>query len=245
MKIILDTNIWYDIENNEIFKKQDLTDKIAVTFLNYFELIKKPRISKDPDFFRKIFLKMAEYEQIFEPPFVHIAKIHKFYHYNVLTELQDYIMFIVNFRNGDYIDPEKELEFKEYVKHMDIDFENLANTYNEEALNIKAKIKNKGNHRNVDSSKLTNNYLSSIVYQATKQDLTGFNFKDIELLSDTLNLFFKKMEIGELIMNTNDIVDYMMLSYVQPGDLYYTKDKKWLKLIADSDHANYLYKENI
>lgn len=243
MKIILDTNIWYDIENNEIFKNVDFSKKIAVTFLNYFELIKKPRIITDPDLFRKIFRKMDEYDKIFEPPFVHIAKLHNFYHYNILIEQQDYINFLVNFKKGDFIDPAKESDFKEYVKDMDKDFEILANHYNEEALKIKSKIKNNRKHLIADSSRFTNDYLQFIVSKATKQNLEGFDFENIKLLSETLDVFFKRMEVGELIMKTNDIVDYMMLSYVQPGDLYYTKDKKWIKLISESNNTHYLYKE--
>jgi hypothetical protein len=245
MKIILDTNIWYDIENNEIFKNPDLKSNITVTFLNYFELIKKPRIITDPDLFRKIFTKMDEYDKIFEPPFVYIAKLHNYYHYNVLIEQYDYINFLINFKKGDFIDPAKESDFREYVKEMDKDFEILANTYNEEALNIKAKIKNNKKHLISDSSKFTNEYLQFIVSKATKQNLEGFDFKNIQLFSETLDGFFKKMEVGELIMKTNDIVDYMMLSYVQPGDKYYTKDKKWIRLISDSNNSQYLYKEGI
>ena len=243
MKLILDTNIWYDVETNEIFQNKKLKSFITVTLLNYLELIKNPRIITDPILFRKIFNKMDDYQRTFEPPFVHIAKLHEFYNYNVLLEQNDYIRFVLNFKKGDFIDPAKVIEYKNYIKNIDKDFEDLANWYNEYAFQIKSKIKDLKKHRLRDSSQSTNDYIRFIVNKATQKNLETFDFKEIELLCCTLDVFFKKLEVGEFKMKTNDIIDYMLLSYVQPGDLYYTKDKKWIDYISIAGKSEYLYND--
>lgn len=71
-------------------------------------------------------------------------------------------------------------------------------------------------------------------------DISTMDFTKIELLIRTLDLFFKRLEVGELKATTNDIVDFLILSYVQPGDQFVTNDKKWKKLITDAGCSKYL-----
>lgn len=240
MKIILDTNIWYDYDDNNVFQNEALKNKIAVTYLNYFELIKKRTIVSQPDFFRKILFGMDNYDKIFEPPFVYIAQGQKYYNYNVLLELEDQINFILNFKKGGYIDSEKEQAFYEYISKINNDFQDFVDGFNREAMIIKPRIKNLVKHRIIDSLEETGRFLKFLVVSATGQEIDNFDISKVELLTQTLNTFFKKMEVGELIMKANDVTDFLILSYVQPGDKYYTKDKKWRNLIIESGMQHYL-----
>ncbi len=240
MKVILDTNIWYAIDTNPIFSDKDVKKSIVVTYLNYFELIKKRTIITEPELFRRIFIAMDSYEKIFEPPFVYMAKLYKFYHYHIFKELGDQISFISNFKNGDYIDPSKEKDFIEYISHINSDFQELVDSFNQEAKLIKTRIKNLQKHRERNSLNDTSDFVLFLIKQATKQNFDFSDISKLELLIETLNSFFKKMEVGELIMNANDVADFLMLSYVQPGDKYYTEDKKWKKLIVASGKESYL-----
>ncbi|WP_294231983.1 hypothetical protein [uncultured Chryseobacterium sp.] len=241
MKIILDTNIWYELYENEHLLKDLDQSTITTTFLNYYELIKNSGIVRNVEKSRSIFTKMDKFQTIFEPPFVHIAKQYHFYHYNNIVELQDYIQFLIRYKKGDFIAPERTDEFLDYISSMNADFENLSMFYNEEALKIKERIKDNKKHLLKDSTVFIKEYLAYIVNLATGKDITNMDFSRIELLVKTLDLYFKRLEIGDLKSTTNDIIDFFILSYVQPGDLYITKDKKWKKLIIDSGCESYLY----
>ncbi|WP_223557925.1 hypothetical protein [Chryseobacterium lathyri] len=240
MKIILDTNIWYGLfENRNLLKDLDQS-LVTPTFLNYFEIIKKRSVVSNPLRSRWIFNKMDEFQILFEPPFVYIAKQYQFYHYKNIVELEDYILFLIRYKKGDYIDPKKVEEFFNYADSVNADFENLSIMYNDEAKKVQNRIKNNKKHIMKDSTIFIKEYLAQIVYLATDKDISQMDFNKIELLVKTLDLYFKRLEIGDLKSTTNDIIDFFMLSYVQPGDLYVTKDKKWRKLIIDCGCEGYL-----
>lgn len=242
MKIIVDTNVWYQLPENPSLI-DNLDSKITFsTFLNYFELLKTRSVVSNANVQRKIINEMDKYQKLFTPPFVHIAKLHKYFHFKDLVVLQDYIYFLIAFKNGDFIDPIKINSFFEYIDEINTDFSNYAETLNQKAAEIKMRIKDNKKHLAIDSTDLTNEFLLNIIRQATQQNIENFDFSNIELLSKTLNLFFKKLEVGEFRAVTNDIVDFFLLSYVQPGDLYLTKEKKWINLIKQAGCENYLHK---
>ena len=41
----------------------------------------------------------------------------------------------------------------------------------------------------------------------------------------------------------NDWFDFSILAYVQPGDKYWTNDRKWLRLIKEAGCEEYLYEK--
>ena len=242
MRLIIDTNIWYQLPENPTLIKETEKENAHSTFLNYFELLKTRNVVSNPEKVRKIINVMDKYQKIFTPPFVHMAKLHSFYHFNDLTQLKDYITFLVAFKNGDYINPEQKKGFFDYIDAVNNDFSNYAMYLNDEASKIKNNIKNNKKHLSLDSTKFTNSYILNLINQATNRNLVEFDFQKIELFSKTLNQFFKKLEVGDFLATTNDIIDFLILSYVQPGDLYFTKEKKWINLIKEADCEKYLYK---
>lgn len=42
-------------------------------------------------------------------------------------------------------------------------------------------------------------------------------------------------------IQANDWYDFAILTYVQPGDKYWTREKRWLKLITEAGCSEYLY----
>lgn len=240
MKIILDTNIWLDLFDNRNLLDGLEQSLICTTFLNYFELIKKKRMVSDVEKFRWIFNKMDEFQKNFDPPFVHIAKQHQFFHYNVLMKLKGLFDFLSNYRSGTVIVEENIKAFYDYTDEVNQDFQNLSSSYNIGAKQIQGQIKNRNKHLKRETTILVEKYISNIVALATGQDIKLMDFSKIELLIKTLDLFFKKLEVGDIVSVTNDIMDFFILSYVQPGDVYITKDRKWKILITDSGCGNYL-----
>lgn len=240
MKIILDTNIWLDLFDNRNLLDGLEQSLICTTFLNYFELMKKKRMVTDEKKFRWIFNKMDEFQKNFDSPFVHIAKQHQFFHYNVLIKLRGFFDFLSNYRNGTVIVEENIKPFYDYADDVNQDFQNLSTSYNFEAKQIQGQIKNRSKHLKRETITLIEKYIANIVDLSTGQDIESMDFSKIELLVRTLDLFFKKLEVGDIVLVTNDIMDFFILSYVQPGDFYVTKDKKWKRLIKDSGFGNYL-----
>lgn len=240
MKIIIDTNIWYDLYDDKSLLKDINPLLITPNFLNYFEIIKNKNIVSNQIKSSWILKKMDDFQILFEPPFVHIAKLYKFYHYNVLLELKDYISFLIYYKSGAYISPYKSDDFFKYIGSINKDFQDFSDLYNKEAKFIKNKISNNKKHLKIKVEHLIQKHVSVMVEAATGKNVTRMDFSKIELLIKTLHQYYKKLEIGEIQSETNDIVDFFMLSYVQPGDLYITRDKKWKKLIADAGCSNYL-----
>lgn len=243
MKIILDTNVWLDFFDDRNLLDGLDSSLVTPTFLNYFELMKMKKIadSKYVYKFKWIFNKMDEFHnKIFDPSFVHLAKQNKFYHFNVLLELRGFFDFFKNYKEGVILSEEKAKEFINNIDLINQDFADFSQLLNNKAQEIKVKIKNTKSHINRDSIILVENYVSWFVNLATGQDISMMDFSKIEILIKVLDLYFKRLEIGTIISETNDIIDFLFLCYVQPGDFYVTKDKKWKRLIKDSGCERYL-----
>jgi len=44
-------------------------------------------------------------------------------------------------------------------------------------------------------------------------------------------------------VQANDWYDFAILAYVQPGDKYWTREKRWINLINDAGCGHYLITE--
>lgn len=64
-----------------------------------------------------------------------------------------------------------------------------------------------------------------------------------ELLIKTLDHFFKTLETSGMKVQANDWYDFAILAYIQPGDKYWTREKRWINLIKDAGCEEYLYDE--
>ncbi len=51
----------------------------------------------------------------------------------------------------------------------------------------------------------------------------------------------KMLVTGETQLTENDLIDVFQLVYVQPGHLFWTKDKKLKRLIKSASLDKYLY----
>lgn len=64
----------------------------------------------------------------------------------------------------------------------------------------------------------------------------------IELLMRTLDHLNKTLVTSKMKFEENDWFDLSILGYVQPGDKYWTKEKKWIRLIKEAGCEEYLFK---
>jgi hypothetical protein len=56
-----------------------------------------------------------------------------------------------------------------------------------------------------------------------------FNWVKLELILAVMRYWFNELELSGRKVEPNDFYDFIQLMYVQPGELFWTLEKKWLK----------------
>jgi hypothetical protein len=86
------------------------------------------------------------------------------------------------------------------------------------------------------------NYFNHISTESLGIQLNKEEFFKRELFVKVINRFFLDLELSiKKIIKPNDWNDLMQLLYVREGDYYWTKEKKWLKLINQLGLGHYLF----
>ena len=154
------------------------------------------------------------------------------------------LIFTQNIANGYGIDERQKEEFYLYIQQSKKQLEQIADNFNNTALECKSKIKNYKKHRETNTYFLTIRYLDFMVQQATEKqfNLKKLPIKEYELLILVLDKFFKELETGERKWQRNDLFDIFNLAYVRRGDKYWTNEKKWIDIIKSVGCEHYLYK---
>lgn len=247
MKIIADTNIWYQLGNEK--GKSEFAAELPIhpTFLNIIELSVTPNLIKHQEYVRSAIQKIFHYSDkvIYQPPYVYIANLFQPFEYDVQKELGDYLEFTSQFASGLVLEQDKLEEFREWTIKKRAQFEGAANYTNSLAETIQGNIENKRSHLKKDTITLTAGFINHLVETTTKGDvsLEGRNLKSIELLTKTVDSYFKKLETTNMKMEGNDWFDFSSLAYVQPGDQFWTHDRRWKNLIIEAGCEHYLFKE--
>lgn len=247
MKIIADTNIWYYIGKDKELYEKARAEPISPTFVNIYELSKSDNILNNEELSRLAIQKLFAFKTnvIYEPPFIYIAKLHNEIEFDVKNEIGGWLKFTENFAKGHSIEPSKRDDFKKEIDRIRDGLNSGAEFFNEEAEKIRQRPKDKKEHKRKDTLQLTYGFINFIVETTTdkKCNLDGFDLNQIELLIRTLDYFFKILETSTMKIKDNDWFDFSILAYVQPGDKYWTCDKKWIRLITDAGCEDYLYKK--
>ncbi|MFW6351554.1 MAG: hypothetical protein ACOC2E_04145, partial [Bacteroidota bacterium] len=59
-----------------------------------------------------------------------------------------------------------------------------------------------------------------------------------------LKIFFNDMELGAVKLQPNDWYDLFLLTYVQPGNKIWTKEKRWIRYIQRAGMGSYLFEHS-
>jgi hypothetical protein len=247
MKIIADTNIWYYLgKDKELFEKV-MTEPICPTFVNIYELSKSDNILNNEELSRLAIQRLFAFRSnvIYEPPFIYTAKLHNDLEFDPLKEIGGWLKFTEKFAKGHSVEPSKRDEFKKEIDRIRGDLNSGADFFNEEAEKIRERINDKKEHKKKDTHQITGGFINFIVESTTEKqyNLEGFDLNQIELLIRTLDHFFKTLETSTMKIKDNDWFDFSILAYVQPGDKYWSNDKKWKILIKDAGCEKYLYEK--
>ena len=247
MKIIADTNIWYGLgQENELFEKFS-KEPICPTFANIHELSKSENLIDKEELSRNAIQMLFKFKDnaIYEPPFIYLAKLKQEFKYDVVSEIGQWLEFTSKFAKGHSIDPNKKEVFKQEILANRKSLEEISMLFNEEAESIRTIILDKKAHKKINTYQITAEFINFCVMQSTKNvvNIDGFELDTIELLIKTLDHFFKTLETSKMKVQANDWYDFAILTYVQPGDKYWTREKRWINLITDSGCGDYLYVE--
>ena len=247
MKIIADTNIWYGLGQDKKMFEKVRKYFICPTFANIHELSKSENLLDKEELSRSAIQILFKFKEntIYEPPFIYLARLKQDYEYDIVLEIGQWLEFTSKFAKGHSINPEKKEVFKEEILAGRKNLEEVAKLFNDEAENIRTRILNKKAHKKIDTYQITAEFINFCVEQSTKGkvNLDGFNLDNIELLVKTLDRFFKTLETSHMKVQANDWYDFAILTYVQPGDKYWTREKRWINLINEAGCGHYLIKE--
>jgi len=245
MKIIADTNIWYELGRNKDLFELVRNEPICPTYVNIEELSLTKNIIEKENEVRTAIQKMFNYKYnvIYEPPFFHLAKLYCNYEFDPLKSMKDLLEFTQVIAKGDRISDENREKYLGFVNKVKENSKELSDFFNIEAQKIKAKIKSKKEHRNKVTFIMVTGFIDYIVKQVTKNECTleGIEFGVIELILKTLDTFFYRVETSSMKIQPNDWHDLAILAYVRQGDKYWTRERRWITLIKEAGCEEYLY----
>lgn len=247
MKIIADTNIWYGFgQDKELFEKYS-KEPITPTFANIHELSKSENLIDKEDLSRSAIQMLFKFKEntIYEPPFIYLAQLKQEFKYDIVSEIGQWLEFTSKFAKGHSIDAEKKEIFKQEILAGRKNLEEVAILFNYEAENIRIRILDKKAHKKINTYQITAEFINFCVMQSTQGivNIDSFELDNIELLVKTLDHFFKTLETSKMKVQANDWYDFAILTYVQPGDKYWTREKRWINLITEAGCGHYLITE--
>lgn len=251
MKIICDTNIWYDYGYNNLTIEGTRHLPLVPTYLSITELLITEGIADNIKLLRPSVQAIFHFQKfaILDSPLIHIAKLNGYKSNNCIDKgLENLLKGSELIAKGHEVATDKVDAFRSYVDGHKKKFDEAAIIFNDMALSIKAKIPNKPSliaHRKEDTIEINKQFISHIVGSVVgnQKILDGFDFNKIELLLYTMDHFFKELETTGRKMQPNDWNDLFFLSYVQPGDYFWTHENKWKKLITEAGMEKYLYEK--
>lgn len=248
MRIICDTNVWYNIAGGKLIKEKVSELNLISSFINIRELAKTPNLIDQYSFIADVIRTIFKFQRevIFYSPFIHIAKLQKpDYEFNIQSNLGHVLKFTELIAKGYEVREDKREEFKLFIEEAKTDLEAVTAPWNLEADRIKEKITDKKAHKKEDPTELNRGLISYMVEVATNGEVSlkeSFDWKQIELLEGTLKAFFLELEVSGMKIDPNDWFDLFILAYVQPGDLFWTYEKRWLRMIGEKAKlGNYLF----
>jgi hypothetical protein len=246
MKIVTDTNKFYDLGSNESLLQKVSQEPIVPTFISLRELTTTGNLLAKPTEVRDAIRAVLRFEDklITEPPFLYLAKLYESKELDGINPPPHDLIIARMLAAGETIAPGQEDEFYEFVKERRAELKKGADIFNHKAIEIRERIgESKNQHLAIDSRPLTAEFIQFCVSDATSKecDLAGYTSENFELLLGVLDQFFKKMETSPMSFKPNDWYDFALLAYVQPGDKLWTSDGRWIGLIREVGLEHYLY----
>ena len=245
-ELVCDTNIWYELGTNPPSADFLKNNSLIGTFHAIDELSRTPILISHYASVQKAIQSLMTYSKrtIYEPPFIYLKRQNKpAFAFNPVSELKQILLFTRAIANGENLIEEKKTDYEKHCENRRVNLQSAADFFNSEAAKIKPKIKDPDKHRKEDSIPINRDFISFCVASETKDSGLdeSFNWTSIELFESVLKMVFNDLETGAIKLTANDWYDLFNLIYVKPGQLYWTKEKKWINFIKRAGMEKYLF----
>lgn len=250
-RIIADTNIWYEIERDEVLKLKENNFQLVVPIIVLNELYTSPKIqlsNKSFNYTKKAIKSILDNLDCIEfvdlNPFEYLIKdifpgiVPKNNHNFYLSEFKAIIK--LNHNDVKNIPPKR------------VDISSLTNFINTTSISYRKEINKHKVSKDNFAKLVTINKTKELIIKYTNDNLeTVGNYPKLEKLNPENELFatiFDNLlrtvsKTGTKLKN-NDWVDIFLLSYVGQQDLYWTKEISKLNLFKFSNFENQIYKNS-
>lgn len=142
------------------------------------------------------------------------------------NESKEQLTFIVNERNKNFVAWASYLnELNEPMKNMS---SQLKRYHSQEELKLDL--------RKLFMLELNDSHNTN--YTAEEISWDSFEFYE-----NIHSQYYRNLRFSKMKADSNDKYDLENMIYVQPNDLYWTKEKRWLRMAKESNLENYLYSE--
>lgn len=253
MKIICDTNIWYGVGNGSINLNDYTFESIYATYVNVDELARTPNILVDLESVRNAIrsaMTVAKYKTIMDNPWIYLIKMDNPEFKIELDHDKAILGLTTEFANNRIFKEEYIKEFEEtWINPRQKELADIADAYNHLFDNIKADIGNrKKEFRKLEVIPFIMDFIKNRIGDWTESHLgkrttlsDSFDWGQIELYVNVWALWYVELCVSNTRFQPNDAYDLSNLVYVQPDDKYWTKEKRWQRIIHDiAGLGNYL-----
>lgn len=256
MKIICDTNVWYNIASNSFSPSENII--LTPTLLSLNEIATTDLSAGNPHLIQQVINSINKYGKEIIPvnPFDFIITKHDSSYQGdasllntILKEFTTVLSIDMgsNFKLSEEVKEKIKIASKEQREAT----KNFASFVNEHIISIqKSIIQASSTQKHLKKNtlpiikemvqNLLNDYLKSKSFSI---DYNTFDWKEIELFLYTTENFFKHLETTKgMKFDPNDTVDWLNTLYVRPGSKYLTFERSWCRYIKnDVRTKNYLY----
>ncbi len=245
MKTIIDNCVWYQIEKDKANLSKIEIVNPHVQNLNIDELSRSYNLVYSTDRVRRciqIAMKLCQNRLIGQNPFVYLLNLDG----QLLGHLTDHDEFIIELTSdlakGALIDQSRKEEIlSKWIAERDSELKAISDAYGEITDNIKANF-------NLTKQNLSFKMLRPFVIELLKENISNwtianlqkeyslskdFDFCQIELFIKCYASFYKSILNSSGKYKPHDSYDLYQLIYVQPGDKYWTIEKKWQNIIYE------------
>lgn len=255
MRVICDTNIWYQIGCGKIDPKAlpDSTELIA-TYSNLHELASTHKLHRSPVEVKNASQALLEHASSVEKldPFHHIlslasgrSTIDDSAGKALYKEIQN-LTVVPDRHLEDWIKQNRQL-LKDYTDDFDLVVGKLTDHINDDLLpQVRRSVSSPTSdilQRQKEYAITQRAVITQWVEMVTGHTLPSeFDWSLLDLMLGASAQFNTTLELTERMkMHANDWHDFLNMSYVAPGQLYWTREKKWNDYIEAAGLADYLF----
>lgn len=254
MKVICDTNIWYELYDNPSLLNQLNHIELVLTF-NSLNEFRRSYNSKNPTLYQGVAKAIINFhdEYFYLNPFQYIKKLD---HGNWQPKVEhgkgilDELNKLAEMPNELVVQHVQQIgeDLDTVIKESHENLEEGNSAINDLLQSIRKSISKipKDDYRQFDMKNDLIDLISLLVKEDTGVEVSPrFDWTQLELFLAVTECYFKDLALStNAKIKQNDWIDLFNLIYVNPGMKYWTRENKWIQIIKRVDLEPYLFEIN-